>query len=59
MTLSDQPGRPIDTLAFRVRTARMERGLSQREAALRCGITYGEWQSLESGSAARDRSLWE
>jgi transcriptional regulator with XRE-family HTH domain len=44
---------PQDTLAVRVKIARDEAGLSQREAALKCGLTFGEWQGIENGAAAR------
>lgn len=44
---------PVDTLARRVLIARLDAGYSQREAALRCGLTFGEWQSIENGAAAR------
>ena len=45
---------PSDTLAARIVLVRRELGISQREAATRCGLTYGEWQSMEDGRAARD-----
>jgi transcriptional regulator with XRE-family HTH domain len=45
-------GVPRDTLAMRVLIARHERGLSQRAAALLCGLTFGEWQGIEDGRAA-------
>lgn len=32
---------------------RAERKLSQRAAAEQCGLTFGEWQSMELGRAAR------
>ena len=44
---------PDDSLAHRLVLVRLQLGLSQREAALRCGVTYGEWQSMELGRAAR------
>jgi hypothetical protein len=44
---------PEDTLALRVLIARHERGLSQRAAAEMCGLTYGEWQSIEDGRGVR------
>lgn len=58
-SVSPAPWRPRDTLAARLFLARREAGLSQREAAVRCGITYGEWQSMENGADARglDRKL--
>lgn len=45
--------RPQDTLAARLFLMRRELGLSQRAAALRAGITFGEWQSMENGADAR------
>ena len=42
-----------DTLAARLVLTRRHLGLSQRAAALRCGLTFGEWQSLEDGRCAR------
>lgn len=38
---------------------RAELHLSQREAASRCGISFGEWQSMENGADARalDRKI--
>lgn len=60
-TTEQPPARrvPRDTLALRVRIAREERGLSQRAAAELCKLTFGEWQSIESGRAARgiDRKI--
>jgi transcriptional regulator with XRE-family HTH domain len=44
---------PVDDLATRLLVLRHQRGLSQREAADRCGITYGAWQSMEDGRQAR------
>lgn len=44
---------PADTLPARLILMRHELGLSQREAAQACGITFGEWQSMESGRQAR------
>lgn len=41
--------KPRDTLSMRVRIARIERELSQRAAALTCGLTFGEWQGIEDG----------
>lgn len=45
--------RPQDTLATRLLVMRHQLRLSQREAALRAGLTFGEWQSMENGAAAR------
>ena len=44
---------PEDSLAHRLVLVRRQLGLSQREAALRTGLTFGEWQSLEDGRSAR------
>lgn len=43
-----QGWRPHDTLAARLVLLRRELGLSQREAADRSGLTFGEWQGLEN-----------
>lgn len=48
---------PEDTLAARVRSVRWETGLSQRAAAEACGLTFGEWQSLEDGRGARQLDI--
>lgn len=42
------------TFAGRVRMAREVVGLSQREAARKCGLTIGEWQGIEGGVSPRD-----
>lgn len=44
---------PVDTLAARLVLVRRQLGLTQREAAERCGLTFGEWQSMEDGRQAR------
>lgn len=44
---------PKDTFALRVWIVRQECGLSQREAAEKCGLTFGEWQGIESGRDVR------
>ncbi|SID46392.1 Uncharacterised protein [Mycobacteroides abscessus subsp. abscessus] len=44
---------PSDSLANRLVLVRQERKLSQRAAADQCGLTFGEWQSMELGRAAR------
>lgn len=44
---------PDDTLANRLVLIRRTLGLTQRMAAELCGLTFGEWQSLEDGRAAR------
>jgi transcriptional regulator with XRE-family HTH domain len=44
---------PQDTLALRLILVRRVLGLSQRAAAAQCDLTFGEWQSMEAGSAAR------
>jgi hypothetical protein len=48
-----QPWRPADTLAMRLLVMRHDLKISQREAALRSGLSFGEWQSMENGAAAR------
>lgn len=45
--------RPTDTLAHRLVLLRHELGLSQREAAIRTGVSFGVWQGMESGRATR------
>jgi transcriptional regulator with XRE-family HTH domain len=45
---------PTDSLANRLVLIRRELGLSQREAAQRCGVGFGSWQSWENGSAPRN-----
>lgn len=50
MTSSWVPG---DSLALRLVLVRHALGVSQREAAARCGLTFGEWQSIEAGRKAR------
>lgn len=45
---------PVDSVAARVRILRAGLRLDQREAADRCGLTYGEWQGIEDGRAVRD-----
>jgi len=45
---------PADTLPTRLVLVRHHAGLSQREAAARCGLSYREWQGLEEG---RSRQL--
>lgn len=48
------PGRrATDTLAHRLLLIRVELGWSQRAAAEACGLTFGEWQSMEMGRRAR------
>lgn len=44
---------PTDSLANRLVLVRTERKLSQRAAADLCGLTFGEWQGIEMGRAAR------
>lgn len=46
--------RPTDSLALRVWVVRRQLGLSQREFAVKCGLTFGEVQSLENGAHVRD-----
>jgi transcriptional regulator with XRE-family HTH domain len=45
---------PTDSLANRLVLIRRELGLSQREAAQRCGVGFGSWQSWENGAAPRN-----
>lgn len=45
---------PTDSLANRLALIRRELGLSQREAAIRCGVGFGSWQSWEKGSSPRN-----
>lgn len=45
---------PADTLANRLVLVRRQLGLNQREAAARCGIGFGSWQSWENGAAPRN-----
>lgn len=51
---------PRDTLPHRLMLLRNELGWSQREAAAKCGVTFGEWQSMEMGRKARglDEKIW-
>lgn len=44
---------PDDTLAHRLVLVRLQAGLTQREAAARCGISFGEWQGMELGRGTR------
>lgn len=44
---------PEDTLANRLVLVRRSLGMTQRAAAEKCGLTFGEWQSLEEGRQAR------
>lgn len=53
MTIATEGRVPADTLAHRLVLIRLEMGWSQREAASSCGITYGEWQSMENSHRAR------
>jgi transcriptional regulator with XRE-family HTH domain len=45
---------PADSLANRLILIRRELNLSQRDAAQRCGVGFGSWQSWENGSAPRN-----
>lgn len=47
-------GRPQDTLGLRLVMIRHEHGLSQKAAALRCGITARVWQGMEEGRSTTD-----
>lgn len=44
--------RPADTLASRLLLVRTALGLSQRAAALRTGVTFGQWQGMEDGRSS-------
>lgn len=46
--------RPHDSLPNRLRLVRAEVGISQKEGALRIGITPRIWQNMEDGRAVRD-----
>lgn len=48
------PWRPHDSLPNRLRLLRAEVGVSQKEAAMRIGITPRIWQNMEDGRAVRD-----
>lgn len=48
------PDDPTRTIASRLVLVRRQLGISQREAAARTGLGYGDWQSLEDGRAARN-----
>jgi transcriptional regulator with XRE-family HTH domain len=50
---AEQAWRPADSLATRLLVMRHQLKISQREAALRSGLSFGEWQSMENGAAAR------
>ena len=47
----------MDSLANRLILVRSERRLSQRAAADECGLTFGEWQGMESGRGTRRLDL--
>jgi hypothetical protein len=51
--------RPSDTLAARLLLLRRELRLSQREAAMKTGVSFGVWQGMEDGRATRgiDRAV--
>ena len=53
-TQTGDPWVPEDSLANRLLLVRRQLGLSQRAAAEQAHLTFGEWQSLEDGRAARD-----
>ena len=46
--------RPLDTLGVRTWLVRRQLGDSQRAFGLRCGLTFGEVQSIEAGAQVRD-----
>lgn len=48
-----EPFRPTDSLSNRLLLVRHELGLSQREAAAKCGVGFGSWQSWENGRSPR------
>ncbi len=45
---------PGDSFALRLLILRHELGLTQREAAKRCGLDDGSWSNWENGSHPRD-----
>ena len=57
MSTQTQSRRPVDSLANRVLLVRQDMlgRISQREAAIRCGITYRTWQGLELGTKTQNR----
>ena len=44
---------PTDSFAHRLTAARREIGLTQKEAAERCGLDDGSWSNWENGSKPR------
>lgn len=47
------PWRPSDSFGARLLLIRKELGLSQEEAALRCGLEAGSWSKWENGTSPR------
>ena len=45
---------PADTFAHRLLLIRAERGITLREAAEKCGLNYGSWNTWEHGALPRD-----
>ncbi len=45
---------PVDTFAHRLLLVRAERGITLREAAEKCGLNYGSWNTWEHGVLPRD-----
>jgi transcriptional regulator with XRE-family HTH domain len=48
-----EPFIPTDTFALRLIAIRKELGLTQAEAALRCGFDDGSWSNWENGTRPR------
>lgn len=49
-----QPWRPMDTFGTRLLLIRKELGLSQEQAAARCGLDDGSWSNWENGTSPRN-----
>lgn len=47
------PWKPVDSLANRILLVRNTTGMSQREFALRAGVTFGVIQGIEKGRSPR------
>ncbi|WP_337360763.1 helix-turn-helix transcriptional regulator [Mycobacteroides abscessus] len=56
-TLPAQGWRPADRFGHRVKLVRAELGITQKEAAERCGVTPREWQNMEDGRTPRRMDL--
>lgn len=50
--------RPADTLSLRMISVRHDEHLTQRQAALRCGVPFGVWQGMENGRETRNLGQW-